>query len=717
MSQAKEDRAMEAIRIEKRPDGVALVILDHPAKPVNTLSLSLVKEVEAKITGLLGDPAVKAVVLVSAKKDTFIAGADLDILQQARTAAEVSQLSLEGNALLSALAASPKPVVAAVHGAALGGGLEVALACHYILASDDPATVLGQAEVMLGLLPAGGGTQRLIKRTGLLAGLPLLLTGKRVRARKAYRMGLVDALTTPGGIAETGVRAALALADGSLKRRKRKKPFMEKLTALPPVRDMVLKKAREQVMAKTRGNYPAPPAILDCVQTGLKQGIDAGLALESKYFGELAMTPQSRALVWLFHATTGLKKQKLSSPPVKVGRLGIVGGGFMGAGIASVSVGLCPVTVRDLDPKALAACAKEVDTGLAKQLRSGAIRSLERDRRRSNLQLSTRAEDLAGAELVIEAVFEKLELKRKVLAECETLMADEAVFASNTSALPIGDIAAGAKIPERVVGMHYFSPVPKMPLLEIVVPDGCAQWAVATALKFGQKQGKTVILVKDRPGFYTSRILGALLSEAMVLVGQGARIADLDRASKDFGFPVGPMALLDEVGLEVVAHVSRDLAKAFAEHGVSANPGLLKMTEQGYQGRKNNKGFYLYPPKGSKAKKRPNDAVYAFFGGGDRRDFDRAELGRRLGLAMVNEAARCLDEGTIDSPITGDVGAVLGLGFPPFTGGPFHYVDAQGAGQVLGWLQDLAAEQGPRFAPAQALVDIAAAGKKFFPAS
>ncbi|MBU4563221.1 MAG: enoyl-CoA hydratase/isomerase family protein [Proteobacteria bacterium] len=717
MSNSGGERPMEAIRIEKRPDGVAMVVLDHPTKPVNTLSVGLVEEVGQKMTGLLQDPAVKAVVLVSAKKDTFIAGADLDILQQATTAEEVSRLSREGNALLSAIAASPKPVVAAVHGAALGGGLEVALACSYILASDDPLTVLGQAEVMLGLLPAGGGTQRLIKRTGLIAGLPLLLTGQRVRAKKAYRLGLVDALTTPGGIAETGARAALALADGSLKQRTRKKRLMEKLTALPPMRDQVLKKARQAVMAKTRGNYPAPPAILDCAETGLKKGMAAGLALESHYFGELAMSQASRSLVWLFHATTGLKKQKVAERPIKVNRLGIVGGGFMGAGIASVSLGLCPVTVRDLDPRALAGCAKEVEGWLAKLLRSEAIRPLERDRRRSNLQLSTEAGTLAGCELIIEAVFEKLDLKQKVLAQCEELADERTVFASNTSALPIGDIAAQAKHPERVVGMHYFSPVPKMPLLEIVVPDGCAPWAVATALKFGQKQGKAVILVKDRPGFYTSRILGALLSEAMSLVQQGARIEDLDRASKDFGFPVGPMALLDEVGLEVVAHVSRDLAKAFAAYGVTANPGLLAMTDQGYQGRKNNKGFYVYPPPRSKAKKKPNEAVYAFFGGGERRDIDREQLGRRLGLAMVNESGRCLDEGVIDSPLTGDVGAVLGLGFPPFTGGPFHYLDAQGAGRVLGWLQELATTQGQRFTPAQSIAEAAATGSKFFPST
>ncbi|RJX34847.1 MAG: hypothetical protein C4525_05290 [Desulfarculus sp.] len=701
-----------AIRIQRRPDGVALVILDHPSKPVNTISISLLREVEAKVEPLLGDPEVKALVLVSAKKDSFVAGADLDVLDRTDSAAEISSLSTDGNRLLSRLADSPKPVVAAVHGAALGGGLEVALACHYILASDHPATVLGQAEVMLGLLPAGGGTQRLVRRVGLIQGLPLLLTGKRVQARRAYRLGLVDALTTPGGISETGARAALALAAGTLSRRRRRRSWPEKLAALAPVREMIINKARQQVLAQTRGNYPAPLKILECVQTGLKKGLAAGLKLESSYFGELAVGPVSRNLVRLFHAMNAAKKQTLAQPPQEVRRLAVLGGGFMGAGIASVSVGLGPVTVRDLDPAVLARCAREVEGGLSKQRRAGSITKLERDRRWSRLHLTTSAQDLAGAELVIEAVFEDLALKQRVLAECEELISPQAVFASNTSALPIGQIAARAARPERVVGMHYFSPVPKMPLLEIVVPDAAAEWAVATALRFGQRQGKTVILVKDRPGFYTSRILGPYMNEALILLAEGARIETLDRVMRDFGFPVGPMTLLDEVGLDVVAHVSRDLGRAFAARGVEPNPGLIKMVEAGYQGRKNNRGFYKYPAKDGK--KQPNTRVYHYFSQEGRHEFTPADIAERLALLMVNEAALCLQEGVIGSPRTGDLGAILGLGFPPFRGGPFRYLDAAQPDKVVARMEQLMIKCGPRFQPAPLLKDHAKSGRGFY---
>ncbi len=705
---------MKALRVEKRPDGVALVIFDDPQKPVNTLSVDLLAEVQETLKPLLSDDEVKALVLASGKPDSFIAGADLKALEQAQTAQEAARLSREGNRLLSELAASPKPVVAAIHGAALGGGLEAALACHYILASDDPVTVLGQVEVMVGLLPAGGGTQRLIKRTGLIKGLPLLLTGKRIRARQALRLGLVDALTTAGGIRDTGVRAALDLAAGKLKRRRPKRSLFEKLTILPPLRNQVLKKARQQVAAKTRGHYPAPPAIIDCVETGLKKGITAGLELESKHFGELAMSPQSRSLVWLFHAMNRLKKMPLPAEPREVGRLAVLGGGFMGAGIASVSLGRGPVLVRDISAQALARAAEQVRGGLEKQLRSGAIRKLERDRRWSRLWLTTSAQDLAGADLVIEAVFEDLELKRRVLAECEELLAPQAVFASNTSALPIGQIAAKARHPERVVGMHYFSPVPKMPLLELVVPAAAAEEAVATAAALGRAQGKTVILVKDSPGFYTSRILAPFLNEAMVLLAEGVRIENLDRAAKDFGFPVGPLTLLDEVGIDVAAHVSKDLGPMFAQRGAQPSGALGQISEAGYQGRKSGRGFYRYRPGRKKGRKRPNQEIYSFFGPGPRKDLPLPEIQERLALMMINEAALCLQEEVIDSPASGDVGAILGLGFPPFRGGPFHYLDAQGTAAVVERMERMAAKHGPRFSPAQLLKDRAHSGQKFY---
>jgi 3-hydroxyacyl-CoA dehydrogenase/enoyl-CoA hydratase/carnithine racemase len=702
---------MSLIRIERRDDGVAVVWLDHSEKPVNTLSPDAVAEFTELVLPLMDDDAVRALVVASAKEDTFIAGADLEVIE-GLTEDEISQMSSDGNALLEAIATGPKPVVAAVHGAAIGGGFEVALACHYILASDDPRTVISQAEVMLGLLPAGGATQRLIERTGLAAGLPLLLTGKRVRARTAKRLGLVDALTTPGGIAETGARAALALAEGRLKRPTRKQSLVDRLSALPPVRAKILSEAAKRVRRRTRGLYPAPPAILDCVSTGLRYGRKAGLERESFYFGKLAAGMESRNLVRLFHAMNRAKKVDDGAEPKPVGRLAVLGAGLMGAGVASVSLGHCQVVLKDISDDALGAGIRTVEKGLTAQVRSGAISKREADRRRSALLPTTDNHDLTGADLVIEAVFENLELKRRVLAEVEGRIAPDAVVASNTSALPIAEIAEGAAHPERILGMHYFSPVPKMPLLEIVVPETAAEWATATAKAFGIAQGKTCIVVKDGPGFYTTRILAPYLNEAVVLLEEGARIEDLDHAMKDFGYPVGPVALMDEVGIDVGAHVAADLGAAFADRGLGASDALPKMYEAGFEGRKNGTGFYLYQKK--KGPRPVNAEVYRFFGGPDRRSVAADVIRDRMALLMVNEAVWCLDEGVIASPEDGDLGAILGLGFPPFRGGPFRWVDRESAQGIVDRMTALADRHGPRFTPAPGLQDRARSGGRFY---
>jgi len=705
---------MSMIRIEKRDDGVAIVWLDSTEKPVNTLTPSAVAEFNELVLPLMDDDSVRALVVASAKKDTFIAGADLEVIE-GLDAEQISQMSRDGNALLERIFTGPKPVVAAVHGAAIGGGLEVALGCHYILASDDPATVLSQAEVMLGLLPAGGGTQRFIERAGLVAGLPMLLTGKRVRAKQAKRMGLVDALTTPGGIVDTAAKAVLAMADGKLKRSRRKKTVLDRLSSFPPVRAKILREAGKQVARKTRGLYPAPPAILDCVETGLKRGRLAGLDRESYYFGKLATGMESRNLVRLFHAMNNAKKPGDGAEPRPVDRLAVLGAGFMGAGVASVSLGRCPVVLKDISDEALGAGIRTVEKGLASQVRSGAITRREADRRRSALLPTTDNADLTNADLVIEAVFEDLDLKRRVVAEVEERIAPDAVLASNTSALPIARIAEGATHPERILGMHYFSPVPKMPLLEIVVAESTADWATATARAFGIAQGKTCIVVKDGPGFYTTRILAPYLNEAVVLLEEGAKIEDLDRVMKDFGYPVGPVALMDEVGIDVGAHVAADLGAAFAERGLGSSDALPKMYEAGFQGRKNRKGFYLYPKKKKKGPRQVNTETYRFFGGPERRKIAPEEIRDRMVLLMVNEAVHCLDEDVIASAEDGDLGAILGLGFPPFRGGPFRYVDHESAAAVVDRMGELARRHGPRFQPASSLLELARTSGLFYP--
>ena len=705
---------MRSLTLKKRGDGVAVLLFDTPKRPVNVLSGQMLEEAGPLMKEIQDDDEIVACVLVSGKPDSFIAGADLDEVV-GMAAEDAEAISRGAHEWLDLVEKSRKPFVAAIHGVALGGGLEVALACHYRIASDHPKTVLALPEVMLGVLPAAGGTQRLPRLIGLQRALPMLLTGKRVRAAQAYRHGLVDALTSPGGLVETAAKAALGLANGTLKPNRDKQPFTEKPLALPPLRAYALGKARDEVMKKTRGLYPAPLEILACVEKGLADGMEAGQEEEAVRFGRLVGSEGAKNLIRLFDAMTALKKAPKEDAPRPVKRLGVLGAGLMGEGIAAVSMGLGPVVLKDVSDEGLSRATKNLRRGLDRRVRSGGLTRLDRDRQWYGLRPTTRSADLAGCDLVIEAVFEDLELKRKVLAEIEGIIGPDAVFATNTSALPIARIAAKAKRPERVVGMHYFSPVPKMPLLEIVVAEKAAPWAVDTARAFGVAQGKTVIVVKDGPGFYTTRILGPFINEAVVLLDEGAAIPALDAALLVFGFPVGPVALLDEVGIDVAAHVSKDLGREFAARGAAPSGTFTQLFDAGYRGRKNGKGFYLYPKdRPSGRAKEVNPEVYSFFGGASREAMVAGDLVDRLALLMVNEAVWCLSEGIVASPRDGDAGAILGLGFPPLRGGPFRYVDAVGAGAIVERMGELAELHGPRFNPAPMLVELARKGKRFY---
>jgi 3-hydroxyacyl-CoA dehydrogenase / enoyl-CoA hydratase / 3-hydroxybutyryl-CoA epimerase len=709
---------MDALRLEVRPDGVAVIRFDSPGTHINILSRAFFDEFRGCLDRIEADSSIRACVLSSAKSDSFIAGANLKEFLAMKEASEGEAFSRAGHALLDRVAASKKPFVAAIHGPALGGGLEVALACAYRLATDDSRTLLGLPEVTLGLLPGGGGTERLPALIGLTRALPMLLTGKRLRAREALRAGLVDALTSPGGLVETAATAALRLSAGTLRRRLVPKSAMDRIAAFAPVRAVLLSRVRAQVLQRTRGLHQAPLFILDCIEARLTNGRAAGQEKESVLFGLLAASPECKNLIALFEGTTALKgagsKGDVAQSSRRVKRVAVLGAGLMGEGIAAVSLPLVPVILRDVSDKALAKAAKNLSRGLDRRLRSGGIGRLDRSRHWSNLHPATSMNDIAGCDLVIEAVFEDLDLKRRVLKEAEELIAPGAIYASNTSALPIGLIAQGALHPERILGMHYFSPVPKMPLLELVVTPQSAPEAIATARSFGIAQGKTVIVVRDGPGFYTTRILSPYLNEAMLLLEEGAGIAEIDAALRDFGFPIGPLALLDEVGIDVGAHVSQEMSDAFPGRGLAPPASLRKLVEAGWLGRKSGRGFYLYPPDAGKRSDRPvNPELAGCLGLPVGRKKSAQEITDRLVLLFVNEAIHCLGEGVIASARDGDVGAVLGLGFPPFRGGPFRYADALGVTTVLSKLDDLSTALGVRFRPALALLRSAVTGAGF----
>src|SRR5208337_4454150 len=434
-------------------------------------------------------------------------------------------------------------------------------------------------------------------------------------------------------------------------------------------------------------------------------------------------SPQSQSLRRLFFTRTGLKKKHYGAEPGRVELIGVVGSGFMGTGIAAVSAeNGYRVAIKDASQEKLSVSLKEIWKSLDRRMRSRNLTPVQRDKLYSLVIPALDYASISSAGLVIEAVFEDLGIKHQVLREVESVTSPGSIFASNTSAIPINRIAEASKRPQNVIGMHYFSPVQKMPLLEVIVTERCADWVLATAVSVGRKQGKTVIVVRDGPGFYTTRILMPFILEGIKLIEEGAAVEDVDAAIRGFGFPVGPLKLLDEVGIDLAAHIARELEEFFVHRDLNVPAGLELILKSGYTGKKKGAGFYVYQPRlidmvriGGFEPARPvNSNIYGFFGGGRRKSVDSLQICKRLVYLMVNEAALCLQQGTISSPEDGDVGAVLGLGFPPFLGGPFRYLDSAGIGRVVSEMENLCSTHGRRFEPAPILVHMAAHQEKFY---
>ena len=734
--------AAPTFRLDVAADGVALILMDVPGEAMNTLREDFQAEFQAIFERVSTDPSIKSIVFASGKPDSFIAGADVTMLSKLKSSAEATAASKVGQAAMDKLEelGRIKPVVAAIHGPCLGGGYELALACSYRICSDDRKTQLGQPEVMLGLLPGAGGTQRLPRLIGIAAALDLILTGKSVRVAKAKKLGMVDEVVPKAILLQVARQRAGELASGKLRPQRSRSHFTQGLPKLfkgianaeglqamaleenPLGRRVLFQQAKKALLAKTHGHYPAPLRALEAVQAGADHGHEAGLAAEAERFGELVVSDVSKRLVEIFFATVALKKDTGVDEPgvkgAKVEKIGMLGAGLMGAGIAYVSIeaGLT-VRLKDKDDAGLLRGFQQIRGLLDEGVKRKRLTRRERD---AKLALLTGATDFSGlqrAEVVVEAVFEDLKLKQQTVREVEEA-APEAVFASNTSSIPIAKIAEGAKNPERVIGMHFFSPVNKMPLLEVIRGPKTSAQTVATTVALGKRMGKTVIVVNDGPGFYTSRVLGPYVNEASYLLAEGAAIDELNKALTDFGFPVGPMQLLDEVGIDVGTKVAHIMHDAFGER-MAAPPGFEKLAADGRTGRKGKKGFYLYPelPPGQKQKgpKVVDGTVYDLLPGGRKRTPVAAgEAAERCVLQMVNEAALCLGEGVLRSPRDGDIGAVFGLGFPPFRGGPFRYADSLGVQTVVERLRRYQDKHGVRFTPAPLLVEMAKTGARFF---
>ena len=697
----------------RQENGIAHLIMDVKGDTMNTLKAEFSDEIAEVLKEIREDKAIKGLVLVSGKADSFVAGADVNMLAKCTSAAEATALSRQGQIIFDQLENLSIPVVAAVHGACLGGGLELAMACHAIVCSDSPKTALGLPEVQLGLLPGGGGTQRLPKRVGIQKSLDMMLTGKQLRAKQALKAGLVSDVVPNSVLIATAEKLALS---GKVKPKARKLSLMDKMLEGNGVgRSILFSQATKTVLSKTKGNYPAPLKIIDCIRAGVEQAPSKGYQVEADHFGQLVMSDVSAQLRQLFFATTDMKKEQgvEGVAPAKISNAAVLGGGLMGGGIAFVTAtkAKLPVRIKDISHQGISYALKYGYELLNKKVKRRFMRHSEMQ---SQLSLITGTTEYTGfnhVDIVVEAVFEDLTLKQNMVADIESHCKESTIFASNTSSLPIGQIAEKALRPENVIGLHYFSPVDKMPLAEIIAHDKTSDQTISTTVAFAKKQGKTPIVVKDKAGFYVNRILAPYMNEAAILLLEGCSIEALDKAMVKFGFPVGPMQLLDEVGIDVGSKIGPILQ---AELGDRFAPpeAFSKLIDDGRLGKKAKKGFYQYNTKSKK--KLVDESVYSLLGLQASNTAVTDAQAERCVYMMLNEAARCLDEEIVRNARDGDIGAIFGIGFPPFLGGPFQYMDKIGAATVVSKLTQWQAEFGERFAPCDALVKMAEQGGKYY---
>jgi enoyl-CoA hydratase / long-chain 3-hydroxyacyl-CoA dehydrogenase len=708
--------------LEVTPEGVAIIRFDCPGKKVNTISFALAKEAEQLWRNEIEtNDQVKAVVFSSAKPNMFIAGADIFDIKRIQDKSQLVGLIEEGLNFFQNMRQKGVPLVCAIDGPCLGGGLEWTMWCDYRVASDSPKTKLGLPEVKLGLLPGFGGTQNLHQLVGIQNAMDMMLTGKDVRPDKAKKMGLVDLVVAPQSVESSAIQSAVDLINGKIKLTKKPKPLMNRLIEDNPIgRRMMWDQVKKMVDNNTNGNYPAPYAIMQCVQHGLANPATK-YQNEREQFAKLAATPESEALIGIFDGMTQMKKNPFTGTGTPVNTVAVMGAGLMGAGIGQVTAekGMT-VLLKDRNDEAIARGESYMRENWDKKLQRKRMTQFQHNLNTSNVVGLTDdspswKQHFGKADMVIEAVFEDLDLKKKIVADVESVTSDHCVFATNTSAIPIASIAQGAKRPENIIGMHYFSPVPSMPLLEIIPHSGTSETTKATAFDVGTKQGKTVITVKDVPGFYVNRCLGPFLVEVSAVIRDGVSLEKLDKSIKDFGMPVGPVTLADEVGIDVASHVAGFLSKA--DLGVRMDGGdisLMKnMIEKGWLGKKAGQGFYTYDKK--KKGKTINSEVRHYLKDYVQTDLnlDEKEIQDRIISRLVNEAAKCLEDEIIDNPVVGDIGLVFGIGFAPFRGGPFRYLDQVGISQYVDRMNFFADKYGAQFEPCQLLKDYASTDKKF----
>jgi 3-hydroxyacyl-CoA dehydrogenase/enoyl-CoA hydratase/3-hydroxybutyryl-CoA epimerase len=700
-------RAASAFRIEREGD-LAVIWFDLPGEKINKFSTSVMEEFAAIVDKMERARDIRRIILASGKPSIFVAGADVSEFTKVTTPEQARQYTRFGQQTFHRFSKLPQVTVAAINGACLGGGCEIAISCDYRVMSDNPRAVIGLPEVTLGIFPAWGGTTKLPRLIGLLPALDIILKGRTLDGKRAKRVGLVDEVV-PGAILLDVAKQFSA--KGKRSEGGRTKFYIE---GNPLARRIIFAKARKTVLAETHGHYPAPLEAIEVMEYGMAAGIERGLAREVEEIAPLILGEVAQNLVRLFFLTEDAKKDRFRVAPREVGEVGVLGAGVMGGGIAQIVADKTDarVRMRDINWKALAGGMKAAARIWRKKVERRRMTRGEMERKITRITTTTDWTGFEHVDLVIEAVVENLEIKRQVLAEFESVAKEGAIFATNTSTLPITEIAARAKNPERVVGMHFFNPVDRMPLIEVIRGEKTSEAAMATVAAFSRKLGKTVVICNDGPGFVVNRILGPYMNEAGFLLEEGNTIESIDKAMVDFGMPMGPMALLDEVGIDVAAKVGVILKERFSGR-IQQSRVVDTLYADHRLGKKGGKGLYVYEEGKRKA---PDPAVYRLLGVPAPHPADAKQVVERMVLSMINEAALILQEKIVASAAELDLAMIMGTGFPPFRGGLLRYADTLGAQSIVARLEELTKRHGARFAPSEPLRRLAQRNAKFYEA-